>query len=121
MTKEEILAMKPGIELNMAVAERILGHQVIKDELMGYMERNVVHKVNQNNSSCTSCCNTSPVEGDAIWGSVEPYSEDISAAKIVIDKMLEIGYKDANSWPDFGDGKYTEPEAICKAALVAVL
>jgi hypothetical protein len=122
MTKKEILAMKPGIDLNILVAERILGHAVKQDEIMGYMERITMPKT-QNGTSCASCatCGGSAVEGDSIWGLVEKYSEDISAAKVVIKKMLEIGYKDANSWADFGDGKYTEAEAICKAALVAVL
>lgn len=120
MTKEEIMAMKPGIELNMAVAERILGHAVKKDEIMGYMERMTFHKSDQSDSASTGTC-YKPEEGDAVWSAVEPYSEDISAAKIVIDKMLAIGYKDAKTWPDFGGGKYTEAEAICKAALLAVL
>jgi hypothetical protein len=120
MTKKEILAMKPGIELNMAVAERILGHSVKQDEIMGYMERITLPKTVESNCGCASCGGGAQ-EGDSIWGSVEKYSEDISAAKFVIKKMLEIGYKDANSWADFGDGKYTEAEAICKAALIAVL
>jgi hypothetical protein len=119
MTKKEILAMKPGMELNMLVAERILGHSVKQDEIMGYMERITMPRT-QTNTSCASCSGGA-VEGDSIWGSVEKYSEDISAAKVVIKKMLEIGYKDAKSWADFGDGKYTEAEAICKAALIAVL
>lgn len=120
MTKEEILAMKPGVELNVAVAERILGHAIKKDEVMGYMERMTFHKSNPGVSAPGSNCST-PEEGDSVWSEVEPYSEDISAARIVINRMLEIGYKDANSWADFGNGKYTEPEAICKAALIAVL
>jgi hypothetical protein len=120
MTKEEILAMKPGSELNIAVAERIMGHIVKKDEIMGYMERTTNPKTKEDNCDCCSSC-SSPQEGDSIWGFVEPYSEDISVAKQVIDKMTDIGYEDAKSWPDFGDGKYTEAEAICKAALLAVL
>jgi hypothetical protein len=36
MTKEEIFAMKPGSELNIAVAERIMGHIVKKDEIMAH-------------------------------------------------------------------------------------
>jgi hypothetical protein len=120
MTKEEILAMKPGIELNIAVAERVLGHAIKNDEVMGYMERITFKKSNQSSSGTGNTC-TNPQEGDSIWGAVEPYSEDISAAKVVIDRMLDIGYKDANTWADFGDGKFTEAEAICKAALIAVL
>ena len=120
MTKEEILAMKPGVELNIAVAERILGHATKKDDILGYMERTSFHKTNESCSSCGDSC-LSPREGDSIWSPVERYSEDIAAAKIVIDKMLQIGYEDANTWADFGNGKCTEAEAICKAALLAVL
>lgn len=120
MTKEEILAMKPGNELNLAIAERIMGHIVKQDETFGYMERMVNPKQKECSSDCCNSCNTSN-EGDSIWGMLEHYSENIDAAKSVIDKMSEIGYKDAKSWPDFGNGKYTEAEAICKAALLAVL
>ena len=35
MTKEEILAMKPGRKLNTAVAELVMKHQVIVDEILG--------------------------------------------------------------------------------------
>jgi hypothetical protein len=119
MTKEEILAMKPGRDLNIEVAQRILGHVVKNDEIFGYMERMVNAESKENNCGCCSC-NTSR-EGDSVWGMLGHYSEDISAAKVVINKMSEIGFKDANSWPDFGNGKYTEAEAICKAALLAVL
>ena len=35
--------------------------------------------------------------------------------------MIELGYEDAIYWADFGEGKYKEAEAICKAALLAVL
>jgi hypothetical protein len=31
------------------------------------------------------------------------------------------GYDDAINWKNFGGGKYTQEEAICKAALLAVL
>jgi hypothetical protein len=118
MTKEEILAMKPGIKLNIAVAERIMGHSVKNDETFGYMERMVNSK--EDNCDCSCGCNASR-EGDSVWGMVEHYSEDISAAKNVIEKMKVIGHKDTQLWPDFGNGKYTEAEAICKAALLAVL
>ena len=42
MTKEEILAMKPGRELNIAVAKFVMEHDVIVDETFGDMERHVV-------------------------------------------------------------------------------
>ena len=102
MTKEEILAMKPGQELNAKVAEYVMGHEVLRDATMGYMERSLV-------------------DGESVWGLPEPYSEDISAAELVVEKMIEIGYGDAISSADCGEGRYTEAEAICKAALLAML
>ncbi|MDD5702900.1 MAG: hypothetical protein PHU23_12720 [Dehalococcoidales bacterium] len=116
MTKEEILAMRPGSELNMKVAEIIMGHTIINDEIFGYMER----VINLNSTECGSTCCGSK-EGDSVWSAVKPYSEDISAAEQVVEKMTELGYKDAVYWADFGNGKYTEPEAICKAALLSRL
>ena len=104
MTQEEVLAMQPGSELNIEVSEKIMGHITTKDEIFGYTERLV-----------------DPEEGSSIWSPVKPYSEDISVAELVVEKMIEMGYEDAIYWADFGDGKYTEPEAICKAALLAVI
>ncbi len=98
MTQEEILAMKPGVELNVKVAEEVIGHVVARDETFGYMER----------------------DNNSVWGRLQLYSEDISAAELVVDEMIKLGYDDAIYWADFGDGIYTEPEAICKAALLAV-
>ena len=103
MKREEILAMQPGNKLNMKVAEKVMGHKVVKDQMWGYVEGLV--------SS----------DGSNIWSKVEPYSEDISAAELVVNRMIEIGYKDAINWSDFGNGKYTKAEAICKAALLAIL
>ena len=39
MTRAEILAMQPGRELNIKVAEVIIGHEVLWDETFGDMER----------------------------------------------------------------------------------
>jgi hypothetical protein len=104
MTEKEILAMKPGLELNIKVAKEVMRHRVVKDEHLGYMER---FKSNLDKS--------------AVFGLVQPYSEDDSIAGQVIEKMVEKGFEDAPSWADFGGGVYTEPEAICKAALIAIL
>jgi hypothetical protein len=104
MKKDEILAMQPGEDLNVKIAEEVLKRKVIKDKHFGYMERLV-----------------NPEDGSSVWADVKPYSEDISVAELVIEKMIEIGYKDAIHWADFGDGKYTEAEAICKSALLALL
>jgi hypothetical protein len=104
MTEKEILAMKPGAELNILVAREVMKHRVIKDENFGYMER---FKSTQ--------------DGSLVFGLVQPYSEDRSIADQVIEKMIEKGYPEASSWSDFGGGGYTEAEAICKAALSALL
>ncbi len=104
MTQEEILAMKPGSELNIKVAKEVMGNIVTREELFGHMERLI-----------------DPKDGTSVWGPAQPYSEDISVAESVVDKMIELGHDDAIYWADFGDGIYTEAEAICKAALLAIL
>lgn len=102
MTKDEILAMKPGCELNNAVAERVMGLEVICDAFMGDTVR------------CES------EDGESIWSEVFPYSEDINTAQSVVNEMISRGYEDAAFWQDYGDGAYTPAEAICKRALLAV-
>lgn len=100
MTKEEILLMKPGAELNSKIAEEIMGHVVVDDKMLGPVERFLSG-------------------GESVWGPPQPYSEDRSVAEAVVQKMLELGYEDAVYWSGFGEGQYTEAEAICKAALLA--
>ncbi len=102
VTKEEILAFRPGEELNLVVAEKVMGNSVVEDTTFGQMERVVA-------------------DGGSIWGPVEPYSEDMAAAETVVNVMIGRGCEDAIYWADFGDGQFTEPEAICKAALLALL
>lgn len=104
MNRENILAMRPGTEMNLQVAEHVMGHIVIKDEIFGWMERLV-----------------DPEDGSSLWNLPQPYSEDMSTAELVIDRMIELGHDDAVCWADFGDGAYSEAEAICKAALCALL
>lgn len=103
MTQEEILAMEPGVELNKLVAEQVIGHHIAKDELFGYLERLIDSE-----------------DGSSVWSPPQPYSEDISTAEAVVEKMIELGHSDAIYWADFGDGAYGEAEAICKAALLAI-
>ena len=102
MTREEILAMKPGQELTVKVATELMGDVVVEDEIMGCVVR------------------LTDEDGNIVWGQLQPYSEDVSAVELVVDKMIELGYDDAVNWGDFGGGKYTEAEAICKAALLAI-
>ena len=104
MTPEEILAMQPGVEMDMIVAQKVMGHFVIKDNTLGYLERLVGS------------------DGSTVWSVVEPYSQDISAAKSVVNKMSDLGYESSmDDWEDFGKEKDTEPEAICKLSLLAIL
>lgn len=104
MNEKELLDLKPGMELNVEVAREVMGHKVVKDETFGYMERFVSLK-----------------DGSSVYEPVQRYSEDIEQAQKVIEKMTDEGYADAASWADFGEGKYTEAEAVCKAALSALL
>jgi hypothetical protein len=115
MKRDEILAMQPGNDLNMQVAQKIMGHVISKDDVLGYMERTLSTK-----SDKEGCCSILK-EGDSIWGPVQPYSEDVSVAELVVNSMMELGYKEATQWKDFGGGKYTGAEAICKMALLALL
>jgi hypothetical protein len=103
MTEKEILEMNPGIDLNIMVAKEVMGHRIVKDETFGYMER---FKSRRDKSS--------------VFGMVAAYSEDPAIAKQVIEKMVEKGYKEATCWADFGNGAYSEAEAISKAALCAI-
>jgi hypothetical protein len=103
MTKEEILAMKPGRELNIAVAEVVMRHKVIVDEIFGDMER--------------------PIDWDdkSVWDTLTLYSEDMGAAQLVVERMITLGHSDAKFWEHYGNGIYTQAEAICKRALLVVL
>lgn len=103
MTKEEILAMKPGRELNKVVAEVVMKHKVIVDEIFGDMER----PIGEASSSA--------------WDPLSLYSEDMSAAQLVVERMITLGHSDAVSWEYHGNGIYTQAEAICKRALLVVL
>ena len=115
MTTEEILALKAGRELNIRVAEAVMGRRYTQDETLGEME----------------------IDSEGVYSSLQPYSEDISAAWQVIEKMK--GYNpriafDTHSqkWEatfNVGEADFTcpvvlattAPEAICKAALLALL
>ena len=103
MTKAEILAMKPGDELNLKVARDVMWHEVVSDEIFGYMERYIDE------------------DGGNVYGPLKPYSEDIPAAQLLVEKMIKLGYGEAVFWEHYGDEIYTPAEAICKAALLVLL
>lgn len=97
---EKVLTMNPGRELNILVAKYVMGNEVISDEMFEDMERLV------------------DTNGDSVWANLQPYSEDLTAAQMVVTIMIESGHGDALSWQNFGNGKYTPAEAICKRALI---
>ena len=102
MTEDKILNMKPGRELNLMVAKEVMGHEVVADEIMGDTERFL------------------DTTGDSIWSELTPYAEDVGAAEAVINKAVALGFKDADTWKNFGSGSYTPAEAICKKALLEI-
>ena len=106
MTKEEILSMKSGIELNMKVAEKIMGYQVILDKTFGDMER------------------YTDSEGNSVYRPLQNYSEDMLAARQVLERIKALNLEVnpvGNGSGELKDTSELTPEAICKAALIAVL
>ena len=95
--------MGPGRTLNMKVAEEIMGHNVIADEVFGDTERYL------------------DKEGKSVYGALMPYSEDIVAAWLVVERMIELWHGDAKLWEDYGSGINKRAEAICKIALLTAL
>jgi len=102
-SREKILEMKPGRELNIIVAKYVLGHEVITDKSLGELER------------------LKDRDGSSVWSTLLGYSEDNKAAQDVVCAMMDKGYLDAPKWDQFGDGAYTPAEAICKQALLRIL
>ena len=115
MTKDEILAMNAGRELNIRVAKHVMERGFAHDETFGDMEK----------------------DSDGVYSYLQPYSEDISAAWQVMEKLKSyqprvefniysqkweaaFSARDADfSYPTVSAD--TAPEAICKAALLALL
>jgi hypothetical protein len=102
-SREKILAMKPGRELNIIVAKYVLGHDVITDKSLGEMER------------------LKDKDESSVWSLLSGYSEDNETAQNVVSAMMDKGYLEAAKWDQFGDGAYTPAEAICKRALLCIL
>jgi hypothetical protein len=121
MTEAEILAMPAGWEMDGLIAEKVFGHQ------------NVVWKVRTMSTT---------VDGFTFNGvMIPPYSTDIAAAWMVVERLrLWAGKRacavDLRIWPsgscsarvqiapyatnNNGDAE-TMPYAICRAALLAVI
>ena len=115
MTKEEILAMRPGKELNIRVAEDVMGAEFIRDEIWGDMEK----------------------YASRMYDSLQAYSENISAAWQVTEMLksynprIEFNPYSQKWEAAFSDPEAnfsyplvtaaTAPEAICKATLLTML
>lgn len=116
MTRDEVLAMKPGRELDALVAEKVMGWQIFGDEGVHPRHKDLFDKTPH-------------------WSMLREYpcySEKIAAAWEVVGKindclhLKEHGVKGV--WEVFFCGYHgsivsadTAPEAICKAALLAVM
>ncbi len=78
MTKEEILAMKAGRELNIRVAEEVMGCRVVQDGAVGDTED---YNLSGEEKPPSRSIN------NRIYGPLRRYSEDMAAAKQVVDKL----------------------------------
>lgn len=116
MTKEEILAMEAGLQLDILVAEEILGYKIYAG------------------------ATASTAENVLVTSRVPRYSTGISSAWQVVEKMIENGWSyhgfSSLTFPFSGCEFIKElcvsaapcnlteaksmPEAICKAALLAL-
>ena len=103
ITENDIRSLKPGRDMNVLVARYVLEHEVVSDETFNDMERLIDES------------------GSSVWSGLRSYSEDISAAEIVVETMVEWGVTGALLWRDYGDGIFQPAEAICKKALIAFL
>lgn len=135
MTREEILAMEPGKEMNTLIARHVLGREVYLDREewikkgmphIQYWSEHVRYPAYWSNSYMDSL-------------TVGDFSFDLSAAWEVVEKIDKEAtvkrYQGISSWrywcrisgtgPKDFDEKIahgvTVPEAICKAALLVVM
>ncbi|MFH0726471.1 MAG: hypothetical protein V2B19_09010 [Pseudomonadota bacterium] len=99
MDNGQIDRMQPGRELNILVAKEVMGTKVVTDEIFGLMEMIITDK------------------GENVFITLRAYSEDMSFARRVIARMIELDFHDETAYWQAED----RPEIICKAALRAVL
>lgn len=129
LTRKKILAMKPGIELDALVAEKVMGWRYKETVYSGGAVLSPAQWIKPNGW---------PVD------IVPHYSTDISAAWEVVEKMSKTHFSEM-AMTELEDGTWgwmarfirvlnepytvkgyratakTAPEAICKAALLAVI
>jgi hypothetical protein len=135
MTHEEILAMKPGRELDCLVAEKFFGYKV---EWLPNPRHPHEHGKNVAIEPMT-CSPPHLFKGwwcPTYW-EIPHYSTDIAVAWQVVEKMQERDWMGVMISPAMGHGwkgwavnfggddslvyGETLPEAVCKAALLAVM
>lgn len=112
LTREQILAMEPGIELDALVAERVFGEEVAWNS--GRMDAQI---------ATGARCDDDGVPFDFDFEQISPFSTDIGAAFEVLQKVKT--WDEDKRW-DFNAemplfAEEITPEAICKAALIATL
>jgi hypothetical protein len=126
MTRDEILAMKPGEELDILIAEKIFGYEVFESsDLLG---EKITKYVVRNNWPCEL----------GLYGNFSP-STNIAIAWQVVEKLKMFSmtdglalllHNDYGKWyiaeNEYGDligiaKGDTAPEAIAKASLIAVM
>ena len=127
MTKEEILAMTAGRELNIRVAQDVLGARFMVDEIFGDTEFCELFGVPKGIGHCLE----SP-----FYGPLRHYSEDMSAIQEMVYRLPNYNIRfdfnhDTGKWEadvselgadlSYSVAAATAPEAICKATLLAML
>ena len=99
MDKNQIDTAIPGERLDIWVATEIMGNKIVEDAVFGLMEMHTTDK------------------GENVYYPLRAYSKNLSLAKRVISKMVQLAYHDEAAYWRTED----RPEVICKAALRAVL
>lgn len=99
MDNWQIDQLQPGEELNILVAREVMGTKVVLDDTFGLMEMVITDK------------------GENVYVTLRAYSEELSSARRVISRMIEMDYDDETA---YWQGE-ERPEIICKAALRTVL
>jgi len=142
MTRDEVLAMKPGRELDARIAHLVMGWHITSCETYPHekiVRVKTLRSPEESGGEVPYEKTFTKVYSSAIWNKDIPhYSTDIAAAWEVAEKMSEEwpqfsiarvdtgwcvmwGF-DGYGWPNVTVATAPEaiPEAICKAALLAV-
>jgi hypothetical protein len=99
MDSDHISEIPTGQELNTLVATEIMGNKVVHDEIFGLVEIQIGDKE------------------ASVVNRLRPYSEDTSAARLVVARMIDLSFDKEVAYWESED----RPDVICRAALRAVL